>query len=56
MPGNEECRPLMCKIRERQKVDNQNTITQNAEYQISAELSTEASLGFAPERLRCMSF
>ena len=31
MPGNRKSRTLMCKIRMRRKVDNQNTITRNAE-------------------------
>ena len=45
MPGNKKSRTPMCKIRMRRKVDNQNTITQNAEYQISTEMSTEAAPG-----------
>lgn len=45
MPGNKKSRTPMWKIRMRQKVDNQNTITQNAVYHLRVCLSTEVSHG-----------
>jgi hypothetical protein len=45
MIRNKKCRTLMCKIRMRRKVDNQNTITQSGEYQNIRHLSTEVSHG-----------
>lgn len=45
MSGNKKCRTPMYQIRMRRKVDNQNTITQNAVYHLRMGLSTEVSHG-----------
>lgn len=43
MTKNKRCRSPVWKTGKRRKMDNQDTITQGAEYQNSVRLSTEVS-------------
>lgn len=45
MAHKKECRSPVWKTGKRRKMDNQDTITQGAEYQIFVRLSTEVSHG-----------